>query len=313
MPSSTHASDGDAELIAFLQRLFGYALTGSTREHALVLLRHRRQRQDACSRRDRRHARRLSPHRADRDVHRHATATGIRPTSPGLRGARLVTAVETEEGRRWAEAQIKALTGGDAIAARFMRQDFFEYTPQFKLIIAGNHKPGLRSVDEAIRRRFHLMPFTVTIPPEERDRELADKLKAEWPGILAWMIEGCLEWQQHGLAPPEAVTDATAAYLEAQDAIAAWIDECMRARPERLGAFGRAVRELDQMGDRSRRPRRHALPVSSMRSKLEALSPASAREVAVSWAFLLRAQTTRTPIGTGEHPAPGHLGHLNLY
>ena len=114
----------------------------------------------------------------------------------GLRGARLVTAIETEEGRRWAESRIKALTGGDKIAARFMRQDFFEYTPQFKLIIAGNHKPGLRSVDEAIRRRFNLIPFTVTIPPDERDQQIGDKLKAEWPGILAWMIAGCADWQR---------------------------------------------------------------------------------------------------------------------
>ena len=85
-----------------------------------------------------------------------------------------MTAIETEEGRRWAESKIKALTGGDTIAARFMRQDFFEFMPQFKLVIAGNHKPGLRSVDEAIRRRFHLFPFTVTIPPDERDRELEE-------------------------------------------------------------------------------------------------------------------------------------------
>ena len=102
---------------------------------------------------------------------------------PGLRGARLVTATETEEGRRWAEARIKQLTGGDMISARFMRQDFFEFSPAFKLVIAGNHKPSLRSVDEAIRRRFHLIPFGVTIPAGERDGELADKLRTEWPGI----------------------------------------------------------------------------------------------------------------------------------
>ena len=131
-----------------------------------------------------------------------AGASDRHPTElAGLRGARLVTAIETEEGRRWAEAKIKALTGGDKIAARFMRQDFFESTPQFKLMIAGNHKPGLRSVDEAIRRRFHLVPFTVTIPPDERDRTSMET-QAEWPGILAWMIEGCLEWQRTGLAPP---------------------------------------------------------------------------------------------------------------
>jgi putative DNA primase/helicase len=82
-----------------------------------------------------------------------------------LMGARLVTAVETEEDRTWAESKLKAITGGDEISARFMRQDFFRFTPTFKLMIAGNHKPRLRSVDEAIRRRFHLIPFAVTIPP----------------------------------------------------------------------------------------------------------------------------------------------------
>jgi putative DNA primase/helicase len=143
----------------------------------------------------------------------------------GLRGARLVTSVETEEGRRWAESKIKALTGGDRIAARFMRQDFFEYVPTFKLMIAGNHRPGLRSVDEAIRRRLHLVPFDVTIPPAERDSELGERLRDEWPGILAWMIAGCLQWQQCGLAPPAAVTRATTAYLDAEDAMAAWLDE----------------------------------------------------------------------------------------
>jgi putative DNA primase/helicase len=142
-----------------------------------------------------------------------------------LRGARLVTAIETEEGKRWDEAKIKALTGGDRIKARFMRQDFFEYIPQFKLMIAGNHRPAIRTIDEAIRRRMNLLPFTVTIPEEERDLALTDKLKAEWPGILAWIIEGCLDWQRDGLQPAKAVKDATAEYLEAEDALKAFIDE----------------------------------------------------------------------------------------
>jgi putative DNA primase/helicase len=156
-----------------------------------------------------------------------ASSTDRHPTElAGLRAARLVTAIETEEGRRWAESRIKALTGGDRISARFMRQDFFEFTPQFKLVIAGNHKPGLRSVDEAIRRRFNLIPFVVTIPPHERDEKLTEKLQAEWPGILQWMIDGCMRWQRDKLSPPDVVADATKAYLEAEDAIAAWIDEC---------------------------------------------------------------------------------------
>ena len=118
------------------------------------------------------------------------------------------------------------------IAARYMRQDFFEYMPQFKLLIAGNHKPGLRSVDEAIRRRFHLLPFAVTIPPGERDPRLREKLKGEWPGILRWLVDGCLDWRRQGLAPPAAVTEATAAYLDAEDAVSAWADECCLRDPQ---------------------------------------------------------------------------------
>jgi putative DNA primase/helicase len=215
----------DNDLIAYLQRLCGYSLTGVTNEHILAFLwgtgaNGKSTFIDAIT-------------RCLGDYHRTApietftaSYSDRHPTDlAGLRGARLVTAVETEEGRRWAESKIKTLTGGDKISARFMRQDFFEYTPQFKLVIAGNHKPGLRSVDEAIRRRFNLIPFAVTIPVGERDKQFGEKLKAEAPGILAWMIEGCLDWQQRGLDPPEAVTVATSAYLEAQDAIAAWIDE----------------------------------------------------------------------------------------
>ena len=120
----------------------------------------------------------------------------------GLRGARLVIVSELEKGARWAEAKIKALTGGDKISARFMRQDFFEFTVTFKIMISGNHKPSLSAVNEAVRRRFHLIPFSVTIPPAERDIHFFDKLKSEWPGILKWMCEGYLEWHEKGLGAP---------------------------------------------------------------------------------------------------------------
>jgi putative DNA primase/helicase len=143
-----------------------------------------------------------------------------------LRGARLVVASETESGKRWAESRVKSLTGGDRVCCRFMRQDFFEYQPQFKLIVCGNHKPTLRNVDEAMRSRFYLVPFKVTIPVEERDKKLADRLRAEWPAILRWCIEGCLQWQQEGLNPPAAVTDASDEYMEDQDVIGRWLSEC---------------------------------------------------------------------------------------
>ena len=139
---------------------------------------------------------------------------------------------KTEDGHHWAESKIKALTGGDPVSARFMRQDFFTYQPSFKLIVAGNHRPSLRNVDEAIRRRFNLLPFTVTIPPAERDPSLAEKLKEEWSGILAWAIEGCLEWQRIGLAPPSAVTKATEDYLSEEDAVGQFISECCERHPQ---------------------------------------------------------------------------------
>jgi P4 family phage/plasmid primase-like protien len=161
-----------------------------------------------------------------------ASHTDQHPTDLAmLQGVRLVVAHETEVGRHWAEARIKAITGGDPITARFMRADFFTYKPHFKLWIVGNHKPSLRTVDEAIRRRIHLVPFTVTIPPEERDKDLFEKLKPEWSGILQWAINGCLEWQKTGLAPPAVVVDATEKYLADEDAFARWIeDECVTGR-----------------------------------------------------------------------------------
>jgi hypothetical protein len=137
--------------------------------------------------------------------------------------AELYTPPETETKRKMRPSEL-ALAGTLVVLVSLL-------IATFKLMIAGNHKPGLRTVDEAIRRRFNLIPFTVTIPPEERDPDLGEKLKAEWPAILQWMIDGCLEWQKRGLAPPEAVTTATDAYLEAQDAFSAWLDECCERDP----------------------------------------------------------------------------------
>jgi putative DNA primase/helicase len=149
-----------------------------------------------------------------------------------LRGARLVVAQETQKGRSWDETKIKALTGGDKITARFMRGDFFDYTPNFKLFIVGNHKPRLGNVDEAIRRRMLIVPFTVQIPPEERDPRLQEKLKAGWPAILRWCIDGCLEWQRIGLAPPAIVRNATHEYFEDQDIIAQWMEDCITCKAD---------------------------------------------------------------------------------
>ena len=144
----------------------------------------------------------------------------------GLRAARLVVVPETEQGRAWAEGRIKSVTGGEKIRANYMRQDHFEFTPEFKLVVAGNHRPALSGVGEAMRRRLHLVPFEVTIPVEQRDKDLAVKLFAERDGILAWMIGGCAEWQKTRLAPPERVQAAAKAYFEDEDIVGQWLEEC---------------------------------------------------------------------------------------
>jgi putative DNA primase/helicase len=217
---------GNRELQLFLQRMTGYVLTGLTFEHALFFLYGTGGNGKGVFLNTVSGV--LGDYATTAPMETFtASANDRHPTElAGLRGARLVTAQETEEGRRWAESRIKALTGGDKIPVRFMRQDYWEMTPVFKLVIAGNHKPALRNVDEAIRRRMNLIPFTVTIPKEERDRQLVNKLQQEWPGILRWAIDGCIEWQATGLAPPEPVSAATTQYLEAEDSLALWIAEC---------------------------------------------------------------------------------------
>jgi putative DNA primase/helicase len=142
-----------------------------------------------------------------------------------LRGARLVVAQEVEEGKQWNETRIKSVTGGDKLTARFMRQDDFEFYPQFKLFMMGNNQPTLRNVDEAMRRRLMLVPFTVTIPEHERNHNLAHELEAEWPAILRWAVDGCLAWQEIGLSSPAAVKAATNEYFAEQDTFSMWLDE----------------------------------------------------------------------------------------
>ncbi|MGV0961573.1 MAG: phage/plasmid primase, P4 family [Limnohabitans sp.] len=219
-------TSGDQNLQDYLQRMVGYALTGSTREHALFFLYGTGANGKSVF------VNTLADILGDYATNAPMdtfmeTRTDRHPTDmAGLRGARFVAAIETEQGRRWAESKVKNLTGGDKIAARFMRQDFFEFFPQFKLFVAGNHKPAIRNIDEAMKRRLHLIPFTITVPPEKRDKHLQQKLLAERDGILAWALEGCLAWQRLGrLDPPQQVLDATDEYFEEEDAIGEFLDE----------------------------------------------------------------------------------------
>jgi putative DNA primase/helicase len=223
---------GDQAMVAYLQRFVGYCLTGDTSEQAM-----------AFGYGVGNNGKGVFLHTVSHIFGDYCAAAAIEtftesktdrhPTELAcLRGARLVTATETEAGRHWAESRIKTLTGGDPVKAHFMRQDDFTYTPRFKLFFSGNHKPGLRNVGEAMRRRVNMIPFAVLIPKDERDLHLEGRIEAEWPGVLQWMIDGCLDWQERGgLAPPEAVTLTTDAYFTAQDSFTAWIEECCERDP----------------------------------------------------------------------------------
>lgn len=220
------ATGGNVELQAFLRRMCGYALTGEVREHALFFVYGTGGNGKGTFLNTITHI--MGDYQRVSGAETFTESPGDRHTTElaRLQGARLVTAQETEEGKRWAESRIKALTGGDPITARYMRQDDFTFLPQFKLVIVGNHKPSFRSVDDAIKRRLHLVPFTTIIPAEEKDPELPEKLKAEAAGILRWMIEGCLEWERDGLKPPQIVKESTDEYLGAEDSLQQWLDDC---------------------------------------------------------------------------------------
>jgi putative DNA primase/helicase len=222
---------GDEDLISYLQRFLGYCLTGSIEEHAFAFGHGTGANGKGVFTLTMQHV--LGDYALTVPTEILMVSHNERhPTELArLRGVRLAIGSEIEVGRTWAEARVKSLTGGDAIAARLMRQDFFEFSPAFKLLLCGNHKPSLRGVDEAIRRRLHLIPFKVTIPAAERDTELPEKLRAEWPGILRWAIDGCIQWQERGLDPPATVVDATDSYLNAEDAVGRWLEERTQADP----------------------------------------------------------------------------------
>lgn len=219
-------TNGDQELIAYLQRMVGHAITGSVREHALFFFYGTGRNGKGVFLNTLHDI--LGDYAEVCPIESLIESKGDKhPTDlAGLMGKRFVIAQEPDHGVRWAEAKIKSMTGGDPITARFMRQDFFTFQPQFKLLIAGNHKPSFKSLDVALRSRLHLIPFTVTIPIEKRDPELPEKLRVEWPEILQWCIDGAVEYQRQGLNPPAAVMDATDEYFQDEDTIQQWVADC---------------------------------------------------------------------------------------
>jgi len=233
----TRVHAGNDESISYLQRYAGYCATGETKEHALAFLFGTGRNGkgiflETISRILGDYARTASMDTFLEQKHAaHSTELAR------LHGARLVVTEEAASGGRWNESRIKHLTGGGKITAHYMRQDDFEFVPKFKLLIAANHKPLLRSVDEAIKSRIHLVPFNVTIPPEERDKDLLQKLEAEWPQILGWILDGCAEWRASGLQVPDSIRRATEQYVESEDVMGAWLEENCVQEGEHDGAI----------------------------------------------------------------------------
>src|SRR6266536_1946669 len=221
-------TDGNVELQKFLQRYIGYCCTGFTTEHVFVFAWGTGA--NGKSTFINTIARIFGTYATVADMNTFIASNNERhPTDLAkLYGARLVVAQETQRGRHWDEAKIKAITAGDKITARFMRQDYFDFTPTFKLFIVGNHKPQLRNVDEAIRRRMLLVPLTVEMSASERDKYLAQKLwdQERW-AIMRWCVDGAAEWNRIGLLPPAVVRDATSDYFETEDTLGQWLTECV--------------------------------------------------------------------------------------
>lgn len=215
------------ELVQFVQRFMGYCLTGSVSEQILAIL-------FGTGANGKSTLLNAWLNVLGTDYASKAPQTLLvaskgdrHPTEiAGLFGRRLVVATETDSNAWLAESQVKELTGGDAVTARRMGEDFWTFAPTHKLLLATNHKPRVKGRDHAIWRRLRLVPFKRRFEKSEQDTRLGEKLANEAPGILAWMVQGCLQWQRDGLGEPAEVMLATNEYRTAQDVLAAWLGDC---------------------------------------------------------------------------------------
>ena len=216
----------NVELINFVRRAVGYSLTGSTSEQCLFIL-------NGCGANGKTTLltvlHNLFGNYAATIPMQTLMNTGNSSQQTNdlayLVGKRFVTASEGEDGQRLAESKIKLMTGGDRISCRRLYQDYFEFVPQFKLWLATNDLPSISGTGEAIWRRITVIPFNVTIPPEERDKDLVTRLLKELPGILHWALQGLMEWKQEHLNPPAQVLNAGGAYRKDNDTVGQWIEE----------------------------------------------------------------------------------------
>ena len=227
----------DLDMRAFLRRWCGYCLTGDTSEQCFTIFYGTGKNGKTTFVDTLMHILGTWSRQADFKTFSIKDRDGASNDLARLFGTRLVSSSESGENTRLDEAVIKSITGGDRITARYLYSEFFEYTPNFKIILSSNHKPKIRGTDDGIWRRIRLVPFLVTISEDEKDLLLKKKLFAEAPGILNWALEGCLEWQQMGLGIPEAIEIATGKYRESSDLIGRWISERCVVTPKAEGTI----------------------------------------------------------------------------
>ena len=217
---------GDKDLIRYVQKAVGYSLTGATSEQCAFFL-YGTGRNGKSTFLDiirdifGDYAANIQP---ETIMVRSNQSTAINSDIARLKGARLVTSVEPNEGVRINEGLLKQLTGDDTVTARKLYGDEFEFKPEFKLWMATNHKPVIRGTDTGIWRRIHMIPFTCVIPEGKVDRRLKYKLAAEMTGIFRWAVEGCLLWQKEGLKMPRAVLEEVREYRREMDVISAFVE-----------------------------------------------------------------------------------------
>lgn len=218
---------GDKELIRYIQKAVGYSMTGDTSEQCVFFLygTGRNGKSTFLDVLREIFGDYVSNIQPETIMVKNSMGNGINSDIARLKGARMVTTVEPNEGVRLNEGLIKQLTGDDAVTARKLYGNEFEFKPEFKLWMATNHKPIIRGTDDGIWRRIHMIPFTVQIPIDKVDRQLKSKLEREYPAILRWAVEGCLLWQREGLKQPRAVLDMTREYRREMDVISGFLDD----------------------------------------------------------------------------------------
>jgi len=252
--------EGDEDRIAFVQRFAGYSLTGSTEERAFAILHGSGKNGKTTLVELLRDVLGDYARNTDTETVLRKRHTGIGNDVAALKGARFVSAAEVEKGRALAESKIKNLTGTDTVTARFLFAEPFDFRPEFKLWLSTNNKPVIHGTDDAIWDRIRLIPFDQRFTGAKADRSLPRKLREELPGVLAWMVRGCMDWQRDGLGESDKILEATQGYRTEMDALAAFIEECCIVEPsvwckfaDLYAAYGKWCEDSHEHPESSRR------------------------------------------------------------